>query len=554
MIKTNIPRGAYICDMACGRGKTTEILNFICQHYDEGILYCVDTITELNRMYNNLYMNLVQNGKISPDDILMITSEQSSNARGNLYSYHSNPEQLFSKKILLITHIRFFTSLINLFLIFRPTAPISPFDGNFQSLLTRGDLRQWIFFDETPMWIRPFCVMPRCCLGNFSDIVNGQWCCKSPTDIRAWYEGFIKNTKEDPVGHQNRLDTWKEKSILSMIPNWYHSWLSEPQNKDISICFQPKDLAVQGAQTHILFFEGAADLLLQNSPFSLLHTQGKKYNANVLFNKIPFSVERGKNFNIAAYNASLETVIDIIVQNRLSNQKTLVCVWKNENNPQEDLEESNISKFRGKVIEQIIYGTQLRGIDCQGYYSVIYYGENKCKSCNDFADYSSIILFGRWFLPSSKCDEHNHNWGTSINPLQLRLWFFVQLISRIGIRRHDGADYNVYMTEDFGIEFMRHLHNYFNYDIVPFNRTLKDCLQDAKIDQRYSDNIKKLCDIDPKLLLYILNGDYQIQYNLYISDWELKNILLDKGRHFSGKKSRLENVLSLLNVKICLAP
>ena len=110
------------------------------------------------------------------------------------------------------------------------------------------------------------------------------------------------------------------------------------------------------------------------------------------------------------------------------------------------------------------------------------------------------------------------------------------------------------MTEDFGIEFMRHLHNYFNYDIVPFNRTLKDCLQDAKIDQRYSDNIKKLCDIDPKLLLYILNGDYQIQYNLYISDWELKNILLDKGRHFSGKKSRLENVLSLLNVKICLAP
>ena len=194
MIKTNIPRGAYICDMACGRGKTTEILNFICQHYDEGILYCVDSIAELNRMYNNLYMNLVQNGKISPDDILMITSEKNPNARGNLYSYHSNPDQLFSKKILLITHIRFFTSLINLFLIFRPTAPISPFDGNFQSLLTRGDLRQWIFFDETPMWIRPFYILPRCSLGTISEKRNGIWELKSPKDIRESYDEFIKDT------------------------------------------------------------------------------------------------------------------------------------------------------------------------------------------------------------------------------------------------------------------------------------------------------------------------------------------------------------------------
>jgi hypothetical protein len=540
--------------MACGKGKTTEIFDFIVRHYDEGILYCVDTIAELQKMYDKLYGTLVLTGKIFPEDLLMITSNPDINARGNLYSYHSNPEQLFTKKILLITHIRFFTSLINLFLIYRPASPIPPFDGNFQSLLTRGDLRQWIFFDETPMWIRPFCVMPRCCLGNFSDIVNGQWCCKSPVDIRAWYEGFIKNTKEDPIGHQNRLDMWEEESIMSMIPNWYLSWQSEPQDKDISICFRPRDLAVPGAHTHVLFFEGAADLLLQNSPFTLLHTQGKKYNANVYFEQIPFSAERGKNFNPVEYEASLEAVIDIIVKNRQYNQKTLVCVWKNNDNSKEDLEESNISQFRGKVIEQIIYGTQLRGIDCQGYFSVIYYGENKCKSCNDFVDYSSIILFGRWFLPGSKCVEHNQNWGTNIQPLHLQLWFFVQLISRIGIRKHDGADYWVYITEDFGQKIIEHLYNYFNKDIVPITRTLEQSLKDVKIDHRYCDSIKKLCDIDPNLLPYILNGDYRTQYDLYIPDGELKKILSDKGRHFSRNKDYLEKALSLLNVKICLAP
>ena len=558
MIDYNLSRGAYIVDKACGKGKTTEIFDFIVLHYDEGILYCVDTIAELQKMYDKLNAALIQTGKIFPEDLLMITSDPNINARGNLYSYHSNPEQLFSKKILLITHIRFFTSLINLFLIYRPIAPTPPFDGNFQSLLTRGDLRQWIFFDETPMWIRPFCVMPRCCLGNFSDIVNGQWCCKSPVDIRAWYEGFIKNTKEDSVGHQNRLDTWKEKSILSMIPHWYHSWLSEPQNKDISICFHPKDLAVPGTQTHILFFEGAADLLLQNSPFSLIHTQGKKYNANIRFTPIKFDVERGKNYNDVAYKAYLKSVIHIIVDNRLNNQKTLVCVWKHENNSKEDLEESNVSKFRDDVIKSIIDGVQASGVDCQGYYSVIYYGENKCKSCNDFVDYSSIILFGRWFLPVSKCDEHNHNWGTNILPLHLWLWFLVQLISRIGIRKHDGADYDVYITEDFGLDFIGHLYYYFNADVVPpivRMVTLEDRLREVKIHQDYWDKIKEFCDLDPNLYKYILDGDYRTQYNLFISDDKLKKMLSGKNRQLSRNIDNIEKkALCRLNVNICLAP
>ena len=151
MIDYNLSRGAYIVDKACGKGKTTEIFDFIVLHYYEGILYCVDTIAELQKMYDKLNAALIQTGKIFPEDLLMITSDPNIHARGNLYSYHSNPEPLFSKKILLITHIRFFTSLINLFLIYRPVAPTPPFDGNFQSLLTRGDLRQWIFFDETPM-------------------------------------------------------------------------------------------------------------------------------------------------------------------------------------------------------------------------------------------------------------------------------------------------------------------------------------------------------------------------------------------------------------------
>ena len=99
---SNYSSGIHVLDLACGRGKTTAILNFICQHYNEGILYCVDSISELNKMKDRLEMNLVQTGKIFAEDIVTITSEP--NARGVLYDYHTHPESLLKKKILLGTN------------------------------------------------------------------------------------------------------------------------------------------------------------------------------------------------------------------------------------------------------------------------------------------------------------------------------------------------------------------------------------------------------------------------------------------------------------------
>ena len=38
MIDKTLPSGTYIIDKACGRGKTTEIFDFIFLHYNEGVL------------------------------------------------------------------------------------------------------------------------------------------------------------------------------------------------------------------------------------------------------------------------------------------------------------------------------------------------------------------------------------------------------------------------------------------------------------------------------------------------------------------------------------
>ena len=560
MVDENIPRGSYIIDQACGRGKTTDIEKFIIQHYDEGILYCVDSIAELNKMKNKLEIALVRTGKISDADIMTITSEQTPDARGVLYDYHTHPESLFTKKILLITHVRFFTSMLDYFVIYRPNAPVYIFNGDLQALLTRDDLRQWIFFDETPMWIHPFCTIPRSLLGAFSEKQNGVWRCKIVGDIQDTYNKFIKGTREDPFRHDTCLDDLKKQCVLKMIPNRYDVWMSQSKSTDISIYFRPRDFAVNGIKTHILFYEGAADLLLSCSPFSLVPTLGRKYDAQISFHKLPFLTERGQKFDEKKYKASLDPVIRIILDNWQIGKKTLVCIWKTKESSKDDIDGANNSQFRDDVKAYIIDQGYALGCNIEGYFDVIYYGENKCKSCNDYRDFSAIILFGKWFMPDNKCSEHNLNWGTNITPRRLHLWFYVQLISRIGLRRHDGGIYDVYMTNDFSDDFIGQLDNYFNNDLLPEDRKksieedLDDRLQGVHLYKMTKDRIKILCATHPELRNHILDPDKNTILELYVTDEELKEILSYEGRHFTRAKEVFGNALRHVNVRLNSAP
>lgn len=558
----DMKEGTFIIDRACGRGKTTDIFNFICQHYNEGILYCVDSLSELNKMKMKLEIALVQTGKISDKDIMTITSEPNSDARGVLHDYHTHPDSLFTKKILLITHVRFFTSMLDYFIIYHPNAPVpaSIFNGDMQALLTRDDLRQWIFFDETPMWIHPFCIIPRSLLGAFSEKQNGVWRCKSFGDIQDTYNKFIKGTREDPFRHDTCLDDLKKQCILRMIPNRYDVWMSQPKSTDISIYFRPRDFAVNGIKTHILFYEGAADLLLSGSPFSLVPTKGTKYDAQISFHKLPFLTERGQKFDEKKYKASLDSVIRIILENWQIGKKTLVCVWKTKDSSKDDIDGANNSQFREDVKAYIIDQGYALGCNIEGYFDVIYYGENKCKSCNDYCDYSAIILFGKWFMPDNKCSEHNLNWGTNITPRRLHLWFYVQLISRIGIRRHDNGKYDVYMTNDFSDDFIGQLDNYFNNDLLPEDRRiievdeLEDSLKDAHLNKISRKHIKLLCATHPELRNHILDPDKNTALELYATEEELGEILPHEGDHLRRAIDGFKPKLKHINVELILPP
>ena len=63
-------KAGYVVSCGCGSGKTTNIRQFIVSHQKEGVLYCVDTKDELDKMEHNLKIR-----GIKEEDILKIHGE-----------------------------------------------------------------------------------------------------------------------------------------------------------------------------------------------------------------------------------------------------------------------------------------------------------------------------------------------------------------------------------------------------------------------------------------------------------------------------------------------
>mgnify|MGYP003159425685 FL=1 len=257
--------GGYIISSGCGSGKTESIKSLIRQKYNSGILYCVDTRDELGKMYDWILANLVNRelgyGDILREsDVMIISSDKERSSFLN--QYRDNPEILMEKKIILITHVRFWTDLINYFLIYRPKSPVDSFDGDFRKLMIRPDLRRYILFDETPTFIRPFVEFDKTILGVFSKTDDtGNIICMSPEEIEIYYDHFIRNTRNDLFSQSYRINRIKRDVALNLIPKYYDSWMLSDSDK-AGITFYPVDLCPPGVyiNTHVLIFEGAGDL------------------------------------------------------------------------------------------------------------------------------------------------------------------------------------------------------------------------------------------------------------------------------------------------------
>lgn len=532
-------RGGYIISSGCGSGKTESIKSLIRNKYNEGILYCVDTKEELDKMYNWIIDNLVDvMPGLKKEDVMIISSDDEHYI--SLSEYKDNPEIIMQKKILLITHVRFWTDLINFFLIYKPTSDVDPFDGDFRKLMIKDDLRGYIVFDETPTFIKPFVTFSSVMMGNFTDIDNeGKPKSKKPEAIEKFYDRFIKGTSSEIFNTKYRIGRIKKQVALNLIPDYYDSW-SISGKKELSISFYPVDLCPENTtiNTHILIFEGVGDILFKDiRNYKLLDTS-KKYNTIVDFQKLEFGITR-KNHNDSLFERVMTKVAGLITE------PTLIISWKEVNDEKSD---SGNSGYRERIRNALLG----RNVDCSLFH-VTYYGANDNKSTNCFRDYKQIVLLGDWNLPNTESSKIRRAYGMTTDTQDYKDWFFIQLISRIGIRKHiNGESYKVIYTDDFNSWFIQRMTRYFNDNqiIRKYSLTNNDWeknIEEMKIRKNVKEEIIKLIGSDNNLQNAITLGK---EYSINVGFDYLENIGIKRDRRERGKYSTLIETLKKIGIEL----
>ena len=533
-------QGGYIISTGCGSGKTESIKRLIQLKADKGILYTVDTIAEVDKMYDWVINNQI----LSANEVIRIHGNDT--AREEREEYWENPEIIMQKKLVLIPHIRCWTDLINYFLIYRPATHVDPFDGDFKTLMKRNDLRQYIIFDETPLFFKPFASVSRTALGCFSEKISGEWKCKSRKDLKESYEVFIKGEKNnDFANNSHKLGRLKKDVILNCIPRYWDEWLENKQT-EMKISFYPKDLWQAVMHTHILIFEGAGDILLGTSKcFNLLNVP-QKYNAHVVFHPISAVQERKEELNQSKLTETV-TNLTSILQTLPKGEKILIVVWKNIGKKAEDecCGESSWAKLIDSYLMKF-------GFMPEQNYSITYYGSNKTKSTNEFSDYIGIVLLGDWNIPYTFPSSVKKAFISETTIENYRLWYYTQLLSRIGIRKSDGATYHVWYTEDYKPEFIQTISQYINHNsYVPVSNQVQtiNWLYDLVKLHKLKIRKEQLWDIER-----LVNGyDESLKYYILAGRTESINITLDLLHslcHKSEKKVRAYNSLKKALAKL----
>ena len=453
--------GGYIISSGMGSGKTESIKSLIRQKHGEGILYCVDTKEELGKMYRWIQEELANDPScnLRQDDVMIVSSDK--DYAYHLSLYRDNPEILMEKKVILITHVRFWTDLINYFLIYKPQGEVEAFDGDFKNLMSRKDLRKYVVFDETPTFIKPFIEFGKEILGVFGKTDgDGHIVCKSPDELELYYNRFIRGTGSDFFGGNFKINRIKRKVVLKLISEYYKSWLSSGIEKN-GITFYPVDLCPEGTgiKTHVLIFEGAGNLLFKDSSRFRLLDVDKKYNTVTEFKKIKFGLARGTN-NPRLFNSFITRIAKLV------KKPTLVVCWKDVEDKKDN---PGISEYANRMREALLR----KKVD-PSLLSVTYYGATDNKSTNSYRDIEQIILCGDWNLPNTESAKIRKAYGTETSAADQKDWFFSQLITRIGIRKHiEGETYTVYYTDDFDEKFVGRMEAYFNENRLEVRRYKK---------------------------------------------------------------------------------
>ena len=500
----------YVISTGCGSGKTESIKSLIRQKYEDGIMYCVNSISELQKMHTWILENLCGTG-LSREDVVCISSDWLD--RDDLRAYRDNPSLLTKKKIVLLTHVRFWSDLINYFLVYHPISTTDEpiFDGDFQKLMARKDLRAYTIFDETPTFIKPFVTLPKFILGVFGEKDKaGKWICCDRNEMDESYDKFLKGTKHSFFKEDTKLNLIKREVVLNLIPSLYDRWMLTKQD-ELPITFTPMDLYQKNINTHVLIYEGAGDVLFCGSENYRVLDVKEKYDSQIKFEKRSIYKKRYDTYTDLEIRATANELSKIVNE---TDGNTLVVVWQSIGKNARDDENKDNSCFVDEVKARMKIAPDKT-------YEITYFGSAKTKSTNEFRDFKNIVLWGRWSITKQDTGRFQECYGTSTSNLAHQVWYYIQLLCRIGVRKHEvkGMTYRVFYTSDYDEKLIDALDQYFNHNkniVKPETTPLEKKLAKSSVDKRVIPKIIELAKTDPEIEKAIRsNKPYAVNFSAH---------------------------------------
>ncbi len=305
------------------------------------------------------------------------------------------------------------------------------------------------------------------------------------------------------IKKKNVLSREKNAVVVNQIPRFFDTWMAQ-KGKTYNIQFWPSDLIQPKMTPHVLVFEGAGDILLGgSSKFQLLDLQ-KKYNSKVMFHPFSFTLTRKREPYTSEYDqfiASLQNILKTV------HGKTLIVIWKDfktgdsKDVPDEQRAQAPNDKYTKKLNDRLV----AEGI-ADSVFTVTYYGASDSKSTNAYRDYDNIILAGRWGIGGSVIGNLQKAFFIQSPDMEnYMLWYYTQLLLRIGIRNNNSGIYHVYYSQDHKDTFIERLKIYLNNNIllpkkIQANIPLwHQMVKRFKKGAYYFPEIKKLVDQDLRI-------------------------------------------------------
>ena len=509
--KVSIPDeyGGYTVSCGCGGGKTTAITQIIWQNSDQGVVYLVDTVAELEKMYNSLLKLIAKYpmAGLTKDDIFCIRANRNEKDGDDdtynkqLKAFKNDVSIIHRKKILLLTHVRFFSTLTPDFLMYSddPDAKFE-FDGDFGNLMKSDNIRKYILIDETPNQWLSVARISRLMLRAITDdpLKLGD---KRPfkANYIDVYEECCEGGEYDILKGSSQFKKQRKDTILKAIPYELVNW-EDTRDQFFQMYFLPSHLIQVGMKCHVLLFEGVGDVLLKDSrKFKLIETPGQKYNATVKCDSIRLSRERKEKFTddaVDKYVSDLSVALDKYDKK----DKTLVVCWKDIRGLEDD--RRGESKFASTLQTEI--DKKYKGV------KVIYHGSTDTKSTNEFKDYKNIVFLGEWSVGNNDITQTRQAYGIDLANDRWQFYYYIQAICRIGIRKHKGGKFNVCFSDDHNPAFIDMIKRYFNDNdpyVKPKKKEVNPLIAIAEsLDDRYKKSFWNLTKYSKDIEATLIDG------------------------------------------------